>query len=323
MSVFLRDQTKTYKVHRHIINQVPCFAEVLESHPSIWLSRVDEDIGHTMVHYLYTSQYQTIDDDPSLSETKKRQREYKRSVFTYYAAVSYGIADLSTLAQRYIRAFEDSVDIFQILAIARKIYAYIKAQSTWYPEYIKEKLCAAFETDETIFQRGEFSKCYEGGSEFDKLILEIMISSYSSRISKLKQDNRIAWDSVEDLSTELSFRQFTTTCENCTGQNRAEEQSITESFSDVSSKNTEGSTPESERTETPFSSSHETKTEPSEHGDDVDSGADSEYTESQSFLDDDSCRGSLCNAYQTSGERDFSSIACNFISRRPHKFNAQ
>lgn len=127
MSVFLQDQTKTYKVHRHIIDQVPCFAEVLERNPSIWLSRVDEDIGHTMIHYLYTSQYQTIDDDPFLSKTKKRQREYNRSVLTYYAAASYGIVDLSTFAQQYIRAFEDSVDIFQILAIARTIYANIKA----------------------------------------------------------------------------------------------------------------------------------------------------------------------------------------------------
>ena len=65
------------------------------------LSEVDEDIGHTFVHFLYTGTYETLSPRPC-SDIHVVPREFERSVQVYRAAKTYGVHGLEELAKKYI-----------------------------------------------------------------------------------------------------------------------------------------------------------------------------------------------------------------------------
>jgi hypothetical protein len=82
---------------------------------------VDEDIGHTIIHYLYTGEYQTV-RPPSSYEMPRRTLEYTRSVFAYRAAVSHGLDGLAEHAKRYMQIFDKEVSIMEIISLGRKAF---------------------------------------------------------------------------------------------------------------------------------------------------------------------------------------------------------
>ncbi|ODM16335.1 hypothetical protein SI65_08335 [Aspergillus cristatus] len=142
-----------------------------------------------MVRYLYTGDYQTL-DDPSVHGIAKRQEEYRRAVLTYNVATWYEMSGLEAHARRYMSVFEDAVDIRKILAVGREVFPMIGTYHelfSEYFEYLKEKLEAAVEANE------DFNGLINGfGQEFDHFVVRHVMSLYASRIAKLGKD-------VEDL----------------------------------------------------------------------------------------------------------------------------
>jgi hypothetical protein len=61
------------------------------------MSNVDEDVGHTVVHFLYTGGYETV-SSPLDESILDLAREYKRSVLVYHALRTWGPTDLKVLA---------------------------------------------------------------------------------------------------------------------------------------------------------------------------------------------------------------------------------
>lgn len=162
----------------------------------------EEDIGHTIIHWLYTGQYQTL-PDPSLPSqgTARRELEYKRSMHVYCVADAYGLGELEWLAKQQIRLHEGCVDIYQTLAIAREVLPIFKGRadlSSWYLAYLREKLMFAFKIDRNCFKRDEFFECLGQIPELDKFVLKSVIELHSSEISELEDTMRF----VKDVEAE-------------------------------------------------------------------------------------------------------------------------
>lgn len=175
-----------YTISEHLAEKIPGVANILrtrEDGPPINFVDVGEDIGHSVVHYLYTGQYQTI----MAPSTSRRQTEYVQSVHIYSVALGYRIKGLDTLAKHYMLLFEDSVDIFQILSVARKEYGEIRNLDDWYPKYLVNKIQCAFEKDEDIFKQKEFSAILGEDAKFDQFLMHAVISLYSDKVSTLKE----------------------------------------------------------------------------------------------------------------------------------------
>lgn len=178
-----------YTISEHLAEKIPGVANILrtrEDGPPINFVDVNEDIGHSVVHYLYTGQYQTI-MAPSSPTTSRRQTEYVQSVHIYSVALGYRIKGLDTLAKHYMLLFEDSVDIFQILSVARKEYGEIRNLDDWYPKYLVNKIQCAFEKDEDVFKREEFTAILGEDAKFDQFLMQAVISLYSDKVSTLKE----------------------------------------------------------------------------------------------------------------------------------------
>jgi hypothetical protein len=124
--------------------------------PLVRLSDVDEDIGHTIIHYLYTGEYQTVKAS-SISELPRRTVEYTRSVFAYRAAVSHGLDGLAEHAKRYMQILNKEVSIIDIISLGRKAFPEYQ-KSHGFPKYLTTRIAASFEADEGVFQREQFLK---------------------------------------------------------------------------------------------------------------------------------------------------------------------
>src|SRR5438034_1497253 len=76
-----------YTVLQKFLCQSPKWADACTSNSwsrVIALPEVDEDLGHTLVHYLYTGTYQTLKlQDASVDTMSKRITEYRRNIQLY------------------------------------------------------------------------------------------------------------------------------------------------------------------------------------------------------------------------------------------------
>ncbi|KAH2775726.1 hypothetical protein KXW38_001174, partial [Aspergillus fumigatus] len=84
VTVLIGSSGKRYTIPENLLSKaatLPSSQDVSGS-PAVILSDVDEDIGHTIMHYLYTGNYETV-KPPSTSELPRRATEYTRSVFAY------------------------------------------------------------------------------------------------------------------------------------------------------------------------------------------------------------------------------------------------
>lgn len=65
MAVRFDERKHAYTVPQYSTEKVPAFAALLSEsrNYSIFLFESDEDVGHIMVHYLYSGAYQTLVHD--------------------------------------------------------------------------------------------------------------------------------------------------------------------------------------------------------------------------------------------------------------------
>ncbi|OJD22777.1 hypothetical protein ACJ73_05871 [Blastomyces percursus] len=139
---------KNYVIPGDYLRKYPQWHSNLTWNPHIKLPDVDEDIGHTLVHFLYTGTYETLGSapDPRISSAAG---EYRRSTLVYQVARTYGLPELEALAKKYMEHFGGSVSIFDILRAAKGVFSKLPDDEVWLPRYIKTKLQRAFVSDET------------------------------------------------------------------------------------------------------------------------------------------------------------------------------
>lgn len=188
VTVLIGSSGKRYTIPENLLSKaatLPSYQDVSGS-PAVILSDVDEDIGHTIMHYLYTGNYETV-KPPSTSELPRRATEYTRSVFAYRIAVRHGLDGLTEHAKRYIQIFDKEVSIIDIISLGRKAFPKI-SEEPWFSEYLTARITASFEADEGIFQREQFFEGFGETPDFDKFLGKVMAQVYSNKISSIQHE---------------------------------------------------------------------------------------------------------------------------------------
>lgn len=208
MTIYVGKTQNCYSAHKAIAQKFPGSAKVPGSGRLVlYLPEANEDIGHTLVHYYYTGQYQTL-RDASISGMQARKEEYRRSVLTYQAAVCYGMSFLEDISRHYIEVFGDAVNIFEILAMAKDVYPRIQSTSSWYPAYLVDRMTSAFSSNEEIFQCDEFNRCFGADPKLDIFMVQIMIKLFSNRMRYLTNalDKEMTNEQERHNQSSLNFR---------------------------------------------------------------------------------------------------------------------
>ncbi|EAW24053.1 uncharacterized protein NFIA_036250 [Aspergillus fischeri NRRL 181] len=176
-------ESSTYMIPVCYIQKYFQFDSSLSWESHYKLSEVDEEVGHTIVHFLCTGSYETL-RTASDSGLSNMATEYRRSMLVYHAARKYDLYDLEMYAKKYIKMFGESMSAFDSMEAARKIYSKLPQGEVWLPNYLHEQLRVAFLSDTNIFQREEF---YDGVGEdpdFDKAVMRMVVNIYSEALSK-------------------------------------------------------------------------------------------------------------------------------------------
>lgn len=140
------------------------------------MASVHPDIGHTLVHYLYTGTYETL--RCSSSEGLRRAIEFRRSVHVYHAARMYGIDGLVQYAKEYMRRFDDAATLFDILDVGREVFSKLPNDETWFQEYIAEKMNSALEADQESFKDNLLRYGVGQDIRFDPLIVQFFLDTF-------------------------------------------------------------------------------------------------------------------------------------------------
>ncbi|KAJ5279040.1 hypothetical protein N7478_004412 [Penicillium angulare] len=151
----LRHRSKRYDIPAHFLRNYPKFAPSRLGISTFILSHVDEDVGHTVIHFLYTGGYETV-SSPLGGGTSDLAREYNRSVLVYHASRVWGLTDLEVLAQQKMQHFDDELPIIEILRVMRGVFSSLPAGETWLLGYIQEKLQRQLRPNDPGLDLGEF-----------------------------------------------------------------------------------------------------------------------------------------------------------------------
>lgn len=148
----------------------------------IELPEVDEDIGHTLVHYLYTGTYQTLKMH-NVSDEIERLTQYQRSVRLYYIARLHNLAGLQLLAQDHIESSRDGISIHDILRVAGEVYWKLPSDEDWFSIYLKKEMMVAFRADHALFMQEAFFNHIGSHKRFNRFLFKVMVIIYSDVIS--------------------------------------------------------------------------------------------------------------------------------------------
>ena len=176
---------KTFFVHEYCLRKYFPWELDFRWNPSITLTDVDEDIGHTVVHFIYTGTYETL-TTASESRIIHLAREYKRSIQAYHAARAHKLHDLEVLAKWHIENLGESVSIFDMLQAVRTVFSKLPDDEVWLHSHINMKLRSALELEETVFMRDEFYREFGEDPVFDKAVMRMVVNIFSSRILAMR-----------------------------------------------------------------------------------------------------------------------------------------
>lgn len=151
-----------------------------------------DDIGHTLVHYLYTGEYETLQIPlSSIPDAFTYRTEYRRSLQTYSVARMYDIHGLRSHATRYARLYAAKLSIFEILKAIRELFPLLQDdESQWLQRYTKARLREAFDEDETTFKNSQFLQLTGGSRTFDQALMSMVIELYSTRLGDMRVANK-------------------------------------------------------------------------------------------------------------------------------------
>lgn len=108
------------RIHRHLLSKSPKLASQVVSQfdrpPTLRLDDVSLDVGHILVHFLVTGDYQCLKpkgDTPA----EKNASEFDTALCAYAAAESFQLPSLCELAEREMRRLGDELSLASIVDI--------------------------------------------------------------------------------------------------------------------------------------------------------------------------------------------------------------
>ena len=145
---------------------------------SVLLPELDLNTAHTLVHYLYTGKYQSL--NTLASSDKVIPEVYKLGAGVYCAAARYKLPGLAELAQNKLKSLDEDMSIFDILTVARDhAFPLLPEGDLWYPSYVEQSLNNAMADDPEPFRKPDFITTVEGNSRLLQLVWKTVMSNYA------------------------------------------------------------------------------------------------------------------------------------------------
>ncbi|KAJ9666184.1 hypothetical protein H2201_003618 [Coniosporium apollinis] len=195
-------------LQRHPGFTAPGWKGSAHSSRPIKLPKVDQDTGHTLVHYLYTGTYQTL-RPKGVSLDAIRIIEYKRSVLAYCAARRHGLPGLASLAKRNIKNLDKEISIFEFLDIASEACQKLPKTELWFSEFVQARIKAVLEANEDLLADQNLLGRIGKVAASDKTLMTGMVKTYVDKIAGEASKKRAFEEHSDDEAPRLELRRST------------------------------------------------------------------------------------------------------------------
>ncbi|KKP05122.1 hypothetical protein THAR02_02781 [Trichoderma harzianum] len=129
---------RTLNIPPHLLSQSPKL-EAMYQETRLKFPDVSDDVGHVIIHYLYTGTYQSL--RPEYSELQKAiATEFSTSIRTYNAAETYELPNLAELAKAEIERLGEKLQVALVFDILREICPNPGAGDVWLSNFLKNRL---------------------------------------------------------------------------------------------------------------------------------------------------------------------------------------
>lgn len=186
---------KRYSLPECFLLKYPQFPPLPPFSSSITLHDVHEDAGHSLVHFLYTGNYETI-KLPLKKGISVIAREYRISVFVHEVSKKYGLVGLEALTQHYIQRFGDKLSLSDILRETRDIFSKLPEDETWFPNFIKGELQRMLKPSEVAYTLDELYKVLGQNDRFDNMVLKMVLEILSVHLRSQSRDEEVHAEDV-------------------------------------------------------------------------------------------------------------------------------
>lgn len=151
----------------------------------IELPDVDEDVGHTLIHFLYTGVYHTLGLG-GVAEHAKAAAEFKRSVLAYFAARLCGIRNLEELTKSKMAQYSKHMSVFEIQDVVAQIAGRLPDNEVWFPEHLYRWIKDILQKNDELVSDEKLLGLIGKSPLFDKAIVRSMAELYSEKAAALK-----------------------------------------------------------------------------------------------------------------------------------------
>jgi len=207
VSLEVGPEATRFLVHDSILSRSEILAA--KSYPlafvkqSVLLPELDLNTAHTLVHYLYTGKYQSL--NTLASSDKVIPEVYKLGAGVYCAAARYKLPGLAELAQNKLKSLDEEMSIFDILTVARDhAFPLLPEDDLWYPSYVEQSLNNAMADDPEPFRKPDFITTVEGNSRLLQLVWKTVMSNYARAPATPVVNNEEATTPTAELVPELN-----------------------------------------------------------------------------------------------------------------------
>ena len=176
-----------YFVSQAMVDQYPGLKTKLQERDNpnapLMLREVDEDIGHTLTHYLYTGQYQTLSLG-SVPDEDRLETEFKRSVLAYCAARLCGIDKLEELTKEKIEELSRELTIFNLQTVAEEVHSKLPEEGDWFSVRMNKWIKTQLADDDTLLTNDHLVGVIGGCALFDKAVVKGLTELYGEQKAK-------------------------------------------------------------------------------------------------------------------------------------------
>jgi hypothetical protein len=174
-------------VHAAVLRQSSALAMQCERNhgfrtaPSLtaYLTGIDEQTAHVLVHYLYTKRYEALElmDEAENS----RAQPCALAIRVYFAGIKYGLPGLLWLAQEQIIVLGAQLGIEELLGAVRECAFPVlseKSEGRWFEKYLEARIKAAVMMDAELVTSAGFVASFEGNSRLLQIVWRTVMAVF-------------------------------------------------------------------------------------------------------------------------------------------------
>lgn len=150
------------------------------------LPAITDDIGHILVHYLHTGNYESL--KPKEVDTLAKQiAELRTSIRAYATARAYDLPDLMKLAEKNIQKYGEGVTLPILLEITKEAHPNLSEVDVWFLGYLKSRIRPHLENPKELLGSNLLDQISSILSP-NRVLLRTVLEMFCERITPATQE---------------------------------------------------------------------------------------------------------------------------------------